>query len=144
MFASCRYTLLPNGVLQITGAQQADRGLFRCVASNIANTRYSHEAQLSVTGKTKLRATKPTVTLFAASLFSVLMMLSGSGPVSGSRIYREPVILSGPQNLTINVHQTAILECIATGNPRPIVSWSRLGNKPNRVSRDVQSCHSDL
>lgn len=37
------------------------------------------------------------------------------------------MILSGPQNLTINVHQTAILECIATGNPRPIVSWSRLG-----------------
>lgn len=45
-----------------------------------------------------------------------------------SRIYKEPVILSGPQNLTINVHQTAILECVATGNPRPIVSWSRLGN----------------
>lgn len=51
-----------------------------------------------------------------------------SATVAGSRIYREPVILSGPQNLTITVHQTAILECIATGNPRPIVSWSRLGN----------------
>ncbi|XP_070767820.1 immunoglobulin superfamily DCC subclass member 3-like [Enoplosus armatus] len=93
-----RYTLLPNGVLQITGVQQTDGGLFRCVASNIANTRYSHEAQLSVT-------------------------------VAGSRIYREPTILSGPQNLTINVHQTAILECIATGNPRPIVSWSRLDGR---------------
>ncbi|XP_041798165.1 immunoglobulin superfamily DCC subclass member 3-like [Chelmon rostratus] len=91
-----RYTLLPHGVLQITGVQRTDSGLFRCVASNIANTRYSHEAQLSVTG---------------------------------SRIYREPVILSGPQNLTINVHQTAILECIATGNPRPIVSWSRLDGR---------------
>ncbi|XP_067365192.1 immunoglobulin superfamily DCC subclass member 3-like isoform X1 [Channa argus] len=93
-----RYTLLPNGVLQITGVQQKDSGLFRCVASNIANTRYSHKARLSVT-------------------------------VAGSRIYREPVILSGPQNLTINVHQTAILECIATGNPRPIVSWSRLDGR---------------
>ncbi|KAI3360374.1 hypothetical protein L3Q82_002239 [Scortum barcoo] len=93
-----RYTLLPNGVLQITGVRRTDAGLFRCVASNIANTRYSHEAQLSVT-------------------------------VAGSRIYREPVILSGPQNLTINVHQTAILECIATGNPRPIVSWSRLDGR---------------
>ena len=52
------------------------------------------------------------------------------------RVYKEPVILSGPQNLTINVHETAILECIATGNPRPIVSWSRLGKTkqtgPNR------------
>uniref|UniRef100_A0A3Q1CFM8 Uncharacterized protein n=1 Tax=Amphiprion ocellaris TaxID=80972 RepID=A0A3Q1CFM8_AMPOC len=96
--ADPRYTLLPNGVLQITGVRRTDSGLFRCVASNIANTRYSHEAQLSVT-------------------------------VAGSRIYQEPVILSGPQNLTINVHQTAILECIATGNPRPIVSWSRLDGR---------------
>ncbi|XP_026226944.1 immunoglobulin superfamily DCC subclass member 3-like [Anabas testudineus] len=93
-----RYTLLPNGVLQITSVRRTDSGLFRCVASNIANTRFSLEAQLSVT-------------------------------VAGSRIYREPVILSGPQNLTINVHQTAILECIATGNPRPIVSWSRLDGR---------------
>uniref|UniRef100_A0A3Q3MZ09 Immunoglobulin superfamily DCC subclass member 3-like n=1 Tax=Mastacembelus armatus TaxID=205130 RepID=A0A3Q3MZ09_9TELE len=44
-----RYTLLPNGVLQITGVKRTDSGLFRCVASNIANTRYSQEAQLSVT-----------------------------------------------------------------------------------------------
>ncbi|KAM6910432.1 immunoglobulin superfamily DCC subclass member 3-like [Xenentodon cancila] len=93
-----RYTLLPNGVLQITSVRRSDSGSFRCVASNIANTRYSQEAQLSITG-------------------------------AGSRMYKEPVILSGPQNLTINVHQTAILECIATGNPRPIVSWSRLDGR---------------
>lgn len=48
-------------------------------------------------------------------------------PGGAPRLYKEPVILSGPQNLTITVHQTAILECIATGNPKPIVSWSRLG-----------------
>ncbi|TWW65867.1 Immunoglobulin superfamily DCC subclass member 3, partial [Takifugu flavidus] len=93
-----RYTLLPNGVLQVTGVRRVDAGIFRCVASNIANTRFSHEAVLNVTG-------------------------------GAPRIYKEPVILSGPQNLTINVHQTAILECIATGNPRPIVSWSRLDGR---------------
>ncbi|XP_043972593.1 immunoglobulin superfamily DCC subclass member 3-like isoform X1 [Gambusia affinis] len=96
--ADPRYTLLPNGVLQVTAVQRSDGGLFRCVASNMANTRYSREARLSVT-------------------------------VAGSRTYKEPVILSGPQNLTINIHQTAILECIATGNPRPIVSWSRLDGR---------------
>ncbi len=52
---------------------------------------------------------------------------SSFSPGGAPRLYKEPVILSGPQNLTITVHQTAILECIATGNPRPIVSWSRLG-----------------
>ncbi|GAA6226730.1 immunoglobulin superfamily DCC subclass member 3-like [Lates japonicus] len=93
-----RYTLLPMGILQVTGVRQADAGIFRCVATNPANTRYSHDAMLNVTG-------------------------------GASRIYKEPVILSGPQNLTITVHQTAILECIATGNPRPIVSWSRLDGR---------------
>ncbi|XP_068603078.1 immunoglobulin superfamily DCC subclass member 3 [Brachionichthys hirsutus] len=51
--------------------------------------------------------------------------ITGGAP----RTYKEPVILSGPQNLTITVHQTAILECIATGNPKPIVSWSRLDGR---------------
>ncbi|XP_008329778.1 immunoglobulin superfamily DCC subclass member 3 [Cynoglossus semilaevis] len=93
-----RYTLLPMGVLQVTGVKQSDAGIFRCVASNIANVRYSHDAVLNVTG-------------------------------GAPRTYKEPVILSGPQNLTITVHETAILECIATGNPRPIVSWSRLDGR---------------
>lgn len=48
-------------------------------------------------------------------------------PGSGSGVYKEPAILVGPENLTLTVHQTAVLECVATGNPRPIVSWSRLG-----------------
>ncbi|XP_059921495.1 immunoglobulin superfamily DCC subclass member 3-like isoform X1 [Gadus macrocephalus] len=93
-----RYTLLPHGVLQISGLRRGDGGSFRCVATNIANIRYSREALLTVTA-------------------------------AGSRTYKEPVILSGPQNLTITVHETAILECIATGNPRPIVSWSRLDGR---------------
>lgn len=53
---------------------------------------------------------------------------------SHSTVYKDPMILVGPENLTLTVHQTAVLECIATGNPRPIVSWSRLG-KP-RGDRD--------
>nr|XP_020442529.1 immunoglobulin superfamily DCC subclass member 3-like [Monopterus albus] len=93
-----RYTLLPMGILQVMGVRRVDSGVYRCVATNPANTRYSHEAVLNVTG-------------------------------GAPRTYKEPVILSGPQNLTITVHQTAILECIATGNPKPIVSWSRLDGR---------------
>uniref|UniRef100_A0A8C0G5A1 Immunoglobulin superfamily DCC subclass member 3 n=1 Tax=Chelonoidis abingdonii TaxID=106734 RepID=A0A8C0G5A1_CHEAB len=87
-----RFTLLPAGILHITGVRRADVGAYRCVASNIAN---SHCRR------------------------------SGGAP----KLYKEPMILSGPQNLTIMVHQTAILECIATGNPWPIVSWSRLDGR---------------
>lgn len=47
--------------------------------------------------------------------------------VGSPRLLQEPQILSGPQNLMFTVHQTTVLECIATGHPRPLVSWSRLG-----------------
>ncbi|XP_013374500.1 PREDICTED: immunoglobulin superfamily DCC subclass member 3, partial [Chinchilla lanigera] len=94
-----RYTLLPKGVLQITGLRAEDSGVFHCVASNIASVRISHGARLTVSG-------------------------------SGSGAYKEPTILVGPENLTLTVHQTAVLECVATGNPRPIVSWSRLDGRP--------------
>ncbi|XP_036592918.1 immunoglobulin superfamily DCC subclass member 3 [Trichosurus vulpecula] len=94
-----RYTLLPKGVLQITGLRAEDSGIFHCVASNIASVRVSQGASLTVSG-------------------------------SGSSAYKEPTILVGPENLTLTVHQTAVLECVATGNPRPIVSWSRLDGRP--------------
>ncbi|XP_071381835.1 immunoglobulin superfamily DCC subclass member 3 [Centroberyx affinis] len=94
-----RYTLLPTGVLQITGVRQEDSGKFCCVAHNSAGVKYSTEAHLTVSG-------------------------------SQSSVYKEPVILVGPENLTLTVHQTAILECVATGYPRPIVSWSRLDGRP--------------
>lgn len=64
---------------------------------------------------------------------------------SHSSVYKEPMILVGPENLTLTVHQTAILECVATGYPRPIVSWSRLGeqlfciNQPTMV--EWSFCH---
>ncbi|KAM6942822.1 immunoglobulin superfamily DCC subclass member 3 [Xenentodon cancila] len=94
-----RYTLLPTGVLQITGVREEDSGKFCCVAHNSAGVKHSAEAFLTVSG-------------------------------SQSSVYKEPMILVGPENLTLTVHQTAILECVATGYPRPIVSWSRLDGRP--------------
>lgn len=56
-----RYTLLPMGVLQVTGVKQSDAGIFRCVASNIANVRYSHDAVLNVTGRLRSHVVSPCV-----------------------------------------------------------------------------------
>uniref|UniRef100_A0A8C1W878 Protogenin n=1 Tax=Cyprinus carpio TaxID=7962 RepID=A0A8C1W878_CYPCA len=97
--ATERITVLPSGVLQIQGVERADAGSYRCVATNIASRRRSSEAVLTVT-----TAPSPRVPL-------------------------RPRIIAGPQNLTVAVHSTALLECMATGNPRPLISWSRADHK---------------
>lgn len=47
---SRRYTLLPTGVLQITGVRDEDSGKFCCVAHNSAGVKHSAEAILAVSG----------------------------------------------------------------------------------------------
>ncbi|KAF7660585.1 hypothetical protein LDENG_00279200 [Lucifuga dentata] len=42
---------------------------------------------------------------------------------------QRPCIIAGPQNISVSLHQSAILECMATGNPRPLISWSRADSK---------------
>ncbi|XP_006628841.2 protogenin A isoform X1 [Lepisosteus oculatus] len=124
--ATERITVLPNGVLQIQGVEQGDAGNYRCVATNIANRRRSAEATLAITS------------------------------VSGPRPLQRPKIIAGPQNITTSLHQSAILECVATGNPKPIISWSRLDHKSidvfntrvlgngNLIISDVKLQHSGV
>ncbi|CAL8356796.1 unnamed protein product [Lota lota] len=121
-----RITILPNGVLQIQKVQLEDAGQYRCVATNIGNRMKSKEAALTVN--------------------------HGTAPKSRQR----PRIIAGPQNVTTSMHQTVVLECIATGNPQPIISWSRADSKPidvynakvlgsgNLVLTDVKSQHSGI
>ncbi|XP_035273002.1 protogenin A-like [Anguilla anguilla] len=94
-----RITVLPNGVLQIHEVERGDAGSYRCVATNIANRRRSTEAMLTVK------------------------------PAPGPRPPQRPVIIAGPQNISASLHQSAILECVATGNPKPLISWSRADQK---------------
>ncbi|XP_029937664.1 protogenin A [Myripristis murdjan] len=97
--ATERITVLPSGVLQIHGVQQAHAGNYRCTATNIASRRRSAEATLTVT------------------------------PALHPKLPQRPHIIAGPQNMTVSLHQSAILECMATGNPRPLISWSRADSK---------------
>ncbi|CAK6954868.1 protogenin A [Scomber scombrus] len=94
-----RITVLPSGVLQIHGVQRADAGNYRCITTNIASRRRSTEASLTVT------------------------------PAPNPQLPQRPRIIAGPQNISVSLHQSAILECMATGNPRPIISWSRADSK---------------
>ncbi|OXB79977.1 UNVERIFIED_CONTAM: hypothetical protein H355_009792 [Colinus virginianus] len=94
-----RITALPTGVLQIYGVEQKDAGNYRCVATTISSRRKSTEATLNVI------------------------------PASELKPFHKPAIIAGPQNITASLHQTVVLECVATGNPKPIISWSRLDHK---------------
>ena len=58
--------------------------------------------------------------------FVFFCLCVGSGPKPRQR----PRIIAGPQNMTASLHYTVVLECVATGNPRPIISWSRADSKP--------------
>ncbi|XP_068596046.1 protogenin B-like [Brachionichthys hirsutus] len=121
-----RITVLPNGVLQIYNVQLEDAGHYRCVATNIGSRLKSREATLTVD--------------------------QGAGPKPRQR----PRIIAGPQNVTVSLHQTVVLECVATGTPWPIVSWSRADSKPidvynakvmgngNLIIADVSSKHSGV
>ncbi|KAL7401590.1 hypothetical protein ABVT39_001820 [Epinephelus coioides] len=121
-----RITVLPNGVLQIHNVQLEDAGQYRCVATNIGSRLKSREATLTVN--------------------------KGVSPKPRQR----PRIIAGPQNVTVSLHQTVVLECVATGNPWPIISWSRADSKPidvynakvlgngNLVITDVNSKHSGV
>uniref|UniRef100_A0A672Y830 Protogenin n=1 Tax=Sphaeramia orbicularis TaxID=375764 RepID=A0A672Y830_9TELE len=97
--ATERITVLPSGILQIHGVQRTDAGNYRCVATNIASRRRSMEATLTVT------------------------------PAPSPLLPQRPRIIAGPQNISVSLHQSAILECMATGNPRPLISWSRADSK---------------
>ncbi|KAM9311941.1 immunoglobulin superfamily DCC subclass member 4 [Gastrophryne carolinensis] len=97
--SSNRFVSLPSGTLLIFGVQQEDAGSYRCVATNIVNTRYSQEAQLSVEKDEK------------------------SFP-------EEVTFTRTPQNLTVEMGQTAIMECSAEGDGRPLISWIRQDGNP--------------
>lgn len=156
-----RITVLPNGVLQIHNVQLDDAGQYRCVATNIGSRLKSREATLTVTkgkettltGICEHRREQQPIILYRKCwicLFS--FSCKGAGPKPRQR----PRIIAGPQNVTVSVHQTVVLECVATGNPCPIISWSRADSKPidvynakvlgngNLVITDVSSKHSGV
>ncbi|KAM4749049.1 immunoglobulin superfamily DCC subclass member 4 [Rhinophrynus dorsalis] len=96
-----RFLTLPSGILQISGVQEEDAGLYRCVAANALSTRYSNEAQLSVE---------------KGAVFEHLS--------------EDLTINRAPQNLTVEEGQSAVMECRAWGDVEPLVSWIRQDGKP--------------
>ncbi|XP_066131284.1 immunoglobulin superfamily DCC subclass member 4 [Saccopteryx bilineata] len=102
-----RLITLPNGVLQILDVQESDAGSYRCVATNSAHQRFSQEALLSVARRGSLAATRG----------------------------QDVVIVAAPENTTVVSGQSVVMECVASADPTPFVSWVRQDGKP--ISTDV-------
>lgn len=83
---------------------------------------------------------------------SSFAVLAAPGPLRPQR----PRIITAPQNSSVPLHQTAILECMATGHPKPIISWSRADSKSidvyntqvlgngNLIITDIQRKHGGI
>ncbi|EHA98474.1 Immunoglobulin superfamily DCC subclass member 4 [Heterocephalus glaber] len=102
-----RLITLPNGVLQILDIQDSDAGSYRCVAPNSARQRFSLEAPLRVAPRGSLAATRG----------------------------QDVVIVAAPENTTVVSGQSVVMECVASADPIPIVSWVRQDGNP--ISTDV-------
>ncbi|XP_059570531.1 immunoglobulin superfamily DCC subclass member 4 isoform X1 [Alligator mississippiensis] len=105
LLTESRFITLPNGVLQILDVQESDSGAYRCVATNAARKRYSSDAVLSV-----LKDSQPP---FPADV----------------------TIIAAPENTTVVAGESAVMECMASADPTPFVSWIRQDGKP--ISTDV-------
>lgn len=150
-----RITVLPNGVLQIHNVQLEDAGHYQCVATNIGSVLKSREATLTV-NLGKLIALTAFYEWMLSTVIPWLFLFTFSCEDAGPKLRQRPRIIAGPQNVTVSLHQTVVLECVATGNPRPIISWSRADSKPidvynakvlgngNLVITDVSTKHSGV
>ncbi|XP_044836856.1 immunoglobulin superfamily DCC subclass member 4 isoform X3 [Mauremys mutica] len=103
--AEPRFITLPNGILQIVDVRESDAGAYHCIATNAARKRFSDDAILSV-----LKGSQPAVT-------------------------RDVAIVAAPENTTVVVGESAVMECMASADPTPFVSWIRQDGKP--ISTDV-------
>ncbi|XP_064595862.1 immunoglobulin superfamily DCC subclass member 3-like [Liolophura sinensis] len=84
-----------SGILQIADLQESDSGPYRCL-------QLSKATNLKMSSEAELT-------------------------VEGAMKRKAPEIIAGPANTTINtsLKKTAILECLAEGNPKPHITWHR-------------------
>lgn len=87
-----RYTLLPKGVLQITGLRAEDSGIFHCVASNIASVRVSHGARLTVSGECPFPCLVLPPTGLLTSPYPQINPLSAGPWRLISQVHTEPLL----------------------------------------------------
>jgi len=69
--------------------------------------------------------------------------MSGTKGEPGESISSPSVVVS-PVTLTVNEGGTASFECSASGNPEPVVAWSKLDNHSEIIQSAVSGGHLQL
>lgn len=117
-----RISVSPNGLLTFTSLYSTDEGSYTCIVSNSVGST-SANTVLTVLGKS------------FPQLHSVVCSC-GSCPLV------IPVIHAGIVMVTVDEGDTAVLDCNATGNPIPTVSWFHFSS-PVPVPGDTRIRQAD-
>ncbi|KAG2470526.1 IGDC3 protein, partial [Polypterus senegalus] len=140
--ADKRYTLLPTGVLQISGIRVEDSGVFCCVARNIANVKRSLEASLTVSDGRPIGVEGIQV-LGSGNLMITDLSVQHSGvyvcaankpgtrvrrTAQGRLVVQAPAeFVQSPQSISRPLGTTALFTCLAQGEPLPQITWLKNG-----------------
>lgn len=108
-----RITVDQSGRLVFNPIFSTDASTYRCMASNSVGTA-SAETQLSVLGE-----------IFGDTVrVETIMFLLPPPLPSPLPLYAVvPLIQASERSVTVSEGTTAILDCVATGNPTPVVTW---------------------
>ncbi|CAL8382365.1 unnamed protein product [Arctogadus glacialis] len=109
------------------------------------------------TGSSTLTAGSSSLTAGSSSLTtgsSSLTTGSSTLTTDSTQALSKVVIVARPQNATVVLGRPAVMECMAQGQPKPLVSWSRQDGKPistdlvvvatNLVIRDTRRQHAGV
>uniref|UniRef100_A0A4W5MMV8 Peroxidasin n=1 Tax=Hucho hucho TaxID=62062 RepID=A0A4W5MMV8_9TELE len=113
MHDDSRLNLLEDGTLMIQDTRETDQGVYQCMAKNVAG---------------EVKTSQVTLRYFGAPceyFVSIFLCRSFLLPPPA-----RPSFVIQPQNTEVLVGESITLECSATGQPQPRVSWTKGDRTP--------------